>query len=117
MLTSSGYISGYRSGENMTDTSQQRALKNYRKRLGQKGVSRFEVIGRKDDRELIRTLAKRLAEKSPDATRLRAEVNRSLGGQSAGKRGGIYAALRRSPLVGVDVDLERVSAPPRKIEL
>src|SRR4051812_47517089 len=100
----------------MTDTSQQRALKNYRKRLGQQGVSRFEVIGRKDDRDLIRTLAKRLAEKGSDASRLRAEINRSLAGPS-GKTGGIYAALRRSPLVGLDVDLARVPAPPRKIEL
>ena len=56
----------------MTDTSQQRALKNYRKRLDQQGVARFEVIGRKDNRDLIRTLAKRLAEKGPDANRLRA---------------------------------------------
>ena len=101
----------------MTQTSQQRAVKNYRKRLGQRGVSRFEVVGRKDDRELIRTLAKRLAEKSPGATRLRAEVNKSLATPPSGARGGIYAALRRSPLVGTDVDLERVPAPPRKIDL
>ena len=100
----------------MTDTSQQRALKNYRKRLDQRGVSRFEVIGRKDDRDLIRTLAKRLAEKGSDANRLRVEINRSLAGPS-GKKGGIYAALRRSPLVGVDIDLARVSATPRKIDL
>jgi hypothetical protein len=100
----------------MTDTSQQRALKNYRKRLDQQGVARFEVIGRKDDRDLIRTLAKRLAEKGSDASRLRVEINRSLAGP-LGKKGGIYAALRRSPLVGLDVDLARVPAPPRKIDL
>jgi hypothetical protein len=101
----------------MADTSQQRATKSYRKRLGQRGISRFEVIGRKDDRELIRTVAKRLSEKSTDAARLRAEINKSLAASSVGTRGGIYAALRRSPLVGVDVDLERVPTPPRKIEL
>ena len=101
----------------MPETSQQRAVKSYRKRLDQRGVSRFEVVGRKDDRELIRTLAKRLAEKSSDATRLRAEVNRSLAMPSSTKRGGIYAAFRRSPLVGSDVDLERVPAVSRKVDL
>lgn len=100
----------------MTDTSQQRALKSYRKRLDERGVSRFEVIGRRDDRDLIRRLAKRLAEKGADANRLRAEINRSLAGPSS-KKGGIYAALRRSPLVGLDLDLERVPGPPRKIDL
>jgi hypothetical protein len=59
-------------------------------------VSRFEVIGRKDDRELLRTLVKRLAEKGPDANRLRAEVSTSLNTPSR-KKGGVLAALLRAP--------------------
>jgi hypothetical protein len=49
----------------MGSTSQTRALKNYRKRLYQRGMARFEVLGLSTDRELIRSLARRLAENSP----------------------------------------------------
>jgi hypothetical protein len=100
----------------MTDTSQQRALKNYRKRLDQRGVSRFEVIGRKDDRELLRTLAKRLAEKSPDANRLRTEVSKSLNA-SSGKKGGILAALLRAPAGLGDLKIDRSEMKERKLDL
>jgi len=48
----------------MSDTSQKRALNNYRKRLNQRGMARFEVLGLDTDRELIRSLARRLAETS-----------------------------------------------------
>jgi predicted nucleic acid-binding protein len=58
----------------VTNMSQKRALKNYRKRLSERGVARLEVLGLDADRELIRSLAKRLAENGSDATRIRATV-------------------------------------------
>src|ERR1700730_7247603 len=46
----------------MKHTPQQRELKNYRNRLNERGMARYEVLGLKADRDLIRSLAKRLAE-------------------------------------------------------
>ena len=68
------------------------------------------------DRELIRSFAKRLAENDVAATRLRADVGRSVG-QSQHKRGGILAALRRSPMVGADLDLTRPFEAGRDVDL
>jgi hypothetical protein len=100
----------------LPDSSQYRAVKDYRRRLKQRGVARFEVVGRKDDQELIRALARQLAEGGADATRLRAEVSQSLAGRQ-GNKGGIWAALRRSPLVGADVKFERPRVRERKVDL
>ena len=88
----------------MGSTAQKRALDTYRRRLGEHRMARFEVLGRDADRELIRSLARRLAQDDPAAARLRAEVSRSLAGEQP-RTGGILAALRRSPLAGGD-DLE-----------
>jgi len=100
----------------VTNMSQRRALKNYRKRLTERGVARFEVLGLPADRELIRSLAKRLAESGPEATRIRATVRRTIAGEPP-KRGGILAALRRSPLVGADLDISRPVTHGRKVDL
>lgn len=100
----------------MSGTSQKRALKSYRDRLSQRGMGRFEVLGLDTDRELIRSLAKRLAENDPDALRIRATVNRTISGDPP-KKGGVLAALRRSPLVGADLDLTREVSQGRKIDL
>lgn len=100
----------------MPGSSQNRALKNYRRRLSQRGMARFEVLGLDSDRELIRTLAKRLAENGADAKQLRTTVSRTLAGEPP-KKGGIFAALRRSPLVDADLDLSRPFVPARKIDL
>ena len=94
--------------------SQKRAIQNYRHRLSKRGLARFEVLGRDTDRELIRSLARRLAEDSPEASRLRATVSQSIAGE-APKKGGILAALRRSPLVGADLDLSRSREEGRKV--
>ena len=93
----------------MDKSSQKRALNNYRRRLGERGMARFEVLGLGSDRELIRSLAKRLAENDAEASRLRSEVSRSVIG-SEPRRGGILAALRRSPLV----PFYRVNLPSRR---
>jgi hypothetical protein len=100
----------------MADTSQKRAIRNYRKRLVERGMARFEVLGLDTDRDLIRSLAKRLAEDGSDAARLRATVSRSIAGAPPTK-GGILDALRRSPLVGADLDLARSRETGRKTDL
>lgn len=97
-------------------SSQKRAIQNYRSRLGERGLARFEVLGRDADRDLIRSVARRLAEDGPDAARLRAAVNQTIGGEPP-KKGGILAALRRSPLVGADLDLARPREEGREVDL
>jgi hypothetical protein len=100
----------------MTDTSQKKALKNYRNRLARRGMARFEVLGLGSDRVLVRSLAKRLAESGPDAARIRATV-RGVVSSEPPKKGGILRALRRSPLVGADLDLTRPVTRGRKVDL
>jgi hypothetical protein len=100
----------------MADTAQKRALRNYRTRLVKRGMARFEVLGLDADRDLIRSLAKRLAENDPDAVRIRAAVSQTIAGDPPGK-GGILAALRRSPLVGADLNLARSRDTGRKVHL
>ena len=100
----------------MSTTPQKRALNNYRKRLNQRGLARFEVLGLDGDRDLIRSLAKRLAGDGPDPARIRAAVRRTISGEPP-KKGGILIALRRSPLVGADLDLKRPVTLGRKVDL
>ena len=98
------------------DKSQKRAIQASRARLGERGLCRFEVLGRDADRDLIRSLARRLAEDGPDATRLRSTVSQAVNREPP-KRGGILAALRRSPMVGADLDLTRTREEGRKVDL
>ena len=100
----------------MSNPSQQRAIHNYRKRLSQRGMARFEVLGLDADRDLIRSLARRLAEDSPDSARIRAVVRRTISGEPPAK-GGVLRALRRSPLVGAELNLRRPVAADRKLDL
>jgi hypothetical protein len=100
----------------MGDTSQRRAIDNYRKRLKQRGIARFEVLGLDTDRELIRSLARRLADNGPESVRIRATVRRAVSGEPPNK-GGILNALRRSPLVGADLNLKRPVVAGRKVDL
>lgn len=97
-------------------SSQRRAVQNYRSRLGERGLARFEVLARDEDRDLIRSLARRLAEDGPEASRLRAAVSQTIAGEPP-KKGGILAALRRSPLVGAELDLVRVRDAGRDVEI
>ena len=100
----------------MNTTPQKRALKRYRKRLNQRGMARFEVLGLDADRELIRSLAKRLAGDDPDSARIRATVRHTISAEPS-EKGGILKALRRSPLVGADLDLNRPPASGRRVDL
>lgn len=99
-------------------SSQKRAVRNYRSRLGERGMARFEVLGLDADRDLIRSLARRLAQGDEEAARIRAAVSRTMSGELP-RKGGIVAALRRSPLVGVDLDLDldRPHIEGRKVDL
>jgi hypothetical protein len=100
----------------MDDSSQKRALRNYRKRLSKRGMARFEVLGLDRDRDLIRSLAKRLADDDADAARIRASVRRTVAGEPP-RKGGILAALRRSPLVGADLKIKRPREAGRRVDL
>jgi len=100
----------------MTIPSQTRAIKNYRSRLNKQGIARFEVLAPDSDRDLIRSLAKCLTQNDPEASRIRSEVRRTIAGTPS-KVGGILAALRRSPLVGTDLEITRSREPGRKVDL
>ena len=101
-------------------TPQKRAIKTYRARLRKMGVARFEVLALETDRDLIRSLAKRLTKNDPETTRIRTEIRQSLGEKPPAK-GNILAALRRSPLVNPDLDLSlettRSKGSGRKVNL
>ena len=99
----------------MSNPAQKRAVKNFRSRLQKKGFARFEVLGLDSDRTLIRSLAKRLAQNDPEASRIRLEVMKTVA--EVPKKGGILAALRRSPLVGADLKIERPLDTGRKVDI
>lgn len=99
----------------MSNAAQRRALDKYRSRLTERGMARFEVMAMAADRELIRTLARRLAEEGSEAAQIRATVQRAIAGEP--EKGGILEALRRSPLVGADLDLARPRQKGRRIDL
>ena len=105
-----------REQEATISNAQQRAIQNYRSRLNERGLVRFEVLGRDTDRDLIRALARRLADDTPDASELRATVTKSIAAEPP-KKGGILAALRRSPLVGADLDLARPRDANRRVDI
>lgn len=100
----------------MSISPQKKALRNYRRRLEERGMARFEVLGLDLDRELIRVVARRLSTNDAEAKRIRATLKRVLAG-TVPPQGGILAALRRSPLVGADLDLHRPVTAGRQIEL
>jgi len=100
----------------MSTSPQRRAIDNYRSRLTERGMARFEVIGRDEDRELIRSIARRLAEGGAGADRLRAAVNQAISGEPP-KKGGIVKALLASPLIGSELDLTRPREDGRKVAI
>ena len=94
----------------MVQASQRRAVADHRRRLAERGISRYEVRGLAKDKELVRKLAKRLSADDADAARLRAEIIKQVSDQPP-TRGG------RSPAVGADLDLAREIVPERDIDL
>lgn len=100
----------------MANSSQKRAIENYRNRLRKRGITRFEVLGLITDRELIRSLAKRLTENDPDARRIRSEVNQTIAGSHRTK-GGLLAVLQVPGVAGLELEVERPFETGRKIDL
>jgi len=100
----------------MTNAAQQRANQNYRVRLAQRGIKRFELMALESDRDLLRMLARRLTEGGPEANRARTTVKALIADEQP-KSGGILAALRRSPLVGADLDFSRPRLKGQRVEL
>ena len=100
----------------MSNAAQKRAIKNYRARLTQRGFKRFEVMALESDRELIRSLARRLAEEGPEGEEARAAVKAVVAEEPA-KSGSILTALRRSPLVGAEVEFSRSRDEGRRVDL
>ena len=99
-----------------SNPAQRKAIQDYRNRLTQRGIARFEVQALETDRELIRNLARRLANGGPEADLTRAVIERIVAGEQPAP-GGILKALRRSPLVGADLDLAPVREEGRVIDL
>lgn len=100
----------------MSNAAQKRAIENYRARLTQRGFKRFEVLALESDRDLIKSLARQLAEEGPQAEQARQTVRALVSGEPS-KSNGILSALRRSPLVGADLDLSRPREEGRRVDL
>jgi hypothetical protein len=98
----------------MDSTAQARAVDSYRKRLNKRGMARFEVLALKKDRELVRAVARRLAEDTPEAEEMRVSLEQSTSAAPR-EKGGVLAALRRWPIA--DLDLTRPFEEGRKIDL
>lgn len=100
----------------MNSTSQKRAIKNYRDRLTERGLSRFEVMGPEGDRDLIRAIARRLSGQDVETARLRAVLRQAIASDDE-KKGGILQALRRSPLAEAELEFTRPFIDSRKVDL
>lgn len=90
-------------------------MRNYRAGLAERGLARFEVVARDADRELIRALARQLAEDGPEAARIREAAAPHGAGYVPGK-GGLIEALRRSPLVGSGIVFKRSKDASRRVK-
>lgn len=100
----------------MSNAPQKRAVKRYRTRLRERGMARFEVIAPDADRDLIRSVARRLASDDAGSAQVRVAIRRAIAAKRP-KTGGILDALRRSPLVGADLNLNRLPVSGRSIDL
>ena len=65
----------------MGNAAQKRAIRTYRARLTQRGFRRFDVLALESDRELIRSLARHLAEDGPEAEQERQAVKALVAGE------------------------------------
>ena len=99
----------------MTNAAQKGAAKNYRAHLERRGLKRFEVIALDTDRDLLHALARHLAEEGPEADKARATVKALVAGEPPNS-GGILGTLRRSPLVGAELNLSRPRVEGRGVD-
>ena len=102
----------------MVASAQRRASEAYRKRLAAAGLKRFEVRAPVQDQALIKQLASKLARADEESRKLRADLKRRVTlAEDAQPRGGVWAALRASPLVGADLDVSGDAWVERDVEL
>ncbi|MDO4232219.1 MAG: hypothetical protein Q4D19_08815 [Lautropia sp.] len=113
-----GHITGHLIHWNRPNMNpaQLRAVRNYRTRIAEQGLARFEVLARSADKALIRKLARKLAENDAEAERIRTTLLQSINATHPPK-GGILAALRASPLVGANINPGRERVSPRELDL
>jgi hypothetical protein len=99
--------------------SQKRAVENHRRRMNERGMARYEVRGLAKDKALVREFAKRLTTNDAEAERLRESVAQKVANEWPRTGKDIWNALRRSPLVGLDLDLdiEREFTTGRDVDL
>ena len=91
--------------------SQEKALKNHRLRLKEKGFKRVEVEAREADASLIRTLAKTLradSDKAHEARQLLLEL-------LASEQTGLKELLMSAPLEGIRITRSRDTGRPIKL--
>jgi hypothetical protein len=100
----------------MGSAAQNRAVSNYRKRLKKRGMVRFEVLGLKSDRDLLRSLARKLAEDDQEAESLRTQFTEDVK-SGPRKTGGILAMLQSAPMSGIELNISRKRTAPRKVDL
>jgi hypothetical protein len=98
----------------MASSSQTRAVQSYRKRLNRRGMARFEVLGLKKDRELVRAVTRRLAENTPEADEMRASMRQSIS-EKMNRKGTLLEVLRSWPIA--ELNLKRPLVRGRKIDL
>jgi hypothetical protein len=97
-------------------SAQYRAVVKNRRTMSARGLARFEVRGLAKDRELVRSVAKKLASDSEQATALRTLLERETAPAPITGRE-IVERLRNSPLADVDWYTKRPFDPGRKIDL
>ena len=100
----------------MSNRAQKRAIENYRSRLAERGIVRFELQALRSDRDLIRTLARKLADEGPEAGKIRRTVRQAIAAEPP-RKGGIVTALLASPLIGSELDLTRAREEGRKVDM
>jgi hypothetical protein len=108
-------MSGWSWRRPIATSAHNRAVRNYRAGLAKRGLARIEVVARDADRELIRALARQLAEDGPEAARIRKAVGPP-DARHAPRKGGVIEALRRSPLIGSGVQFKRSKDTSRRVK-
>ena len=82
---------------------QTKAIRNFRRRLKQRGIARFEVNVRKDDVALIRNVVRALSNPDQEQT-ARALLREYFGTKPAA---GLKALLAAAPLDGMELSRDR----------
>ena len=79
--------------------------------------ARVAVVVPQGDTGLVKQLAKRLREATPEADRIRKAIAAAVAPQVARTGKDLLALLRDSPLQCVTLDLERDRTPPDEVDL